>query len=346
MKNILFFIYLLYFTVLPGKAIIQEGHVNSYYKASETSLFDYSKITDLVVFGDSYSTTTTNYEDMTYTGKNESGGKDWPLILISLHDMYLWNFAMGGAYMSDKFDKKKNKHPCPLDTQYDLFKSKMSKGKEFGNWEGESTIFAFWFGINDILKTFWPRNETINESLSHLINVMNGSYEEGARNYLFFNIPPFDKSPQVIKGGYRDIPIFIEEFNEGIQSKVNEFGKAHPEANVILYNTYDELYYIYVNHEKFNITDVEQEYVSHPNEDPEKFYWNNSNHPGENVHRYFTEDLHNYLNSISINKVSVSTSSIRANSHLVNSHSIKKFNNELNHSLLPLIVFLFFLIFF
>jgi len=51
MKNILFFIYLLYFTVLPGKAIIQEGHVNSYYKASETSLFDYSKITDLVVFG-------------------------------------------------------------------------------------------------------------------------------------------------------------------------------------------------------------------------------------------------------------------------------------------------------
>jgi len=323
MKNVLFFSYLLYITVLSVKAIVQEGHVNSYYKASETSLFDYSKITDLVIFGDSYSATSTNYTDMTYTGKNESGGKNWPLFLLSMHDMYLWNFARGGAYMSDKFDKKK-KHSYPLDTQYELFKSKMTKGKEYSNWEGKSTIFAFWFGINDIIKSYWPRTETINESLSHLINVMNGCYEEGARNYLFFYIPPFDRSPQVIRGAYPDIPQFIKEFNEGIQGKVVEFGSSHPEANVILYNSYDEFDYIYVNHEQFNIKDVEREYIQFPHRNPDEFYWNNNNHPGERVHQYFTEDLHNYLNSISINKVSISNSTFRANSHLVDSHSIKK----------------------
>jgi len=34
--------------------------------------------------------------------KNSSGGKNWPLHLIDLHEMTLWNFAIGGAVIDTK----------------------------------------------------------------------------------------------------------------------------------------------------------------------------------------------------------------------------------------------------
>ncbi|KAG4102900.1 hypothetical protein H8356DRAFT_929928, partial [Neocallimastix lanati (nom. inval.)] len=67
---------------------------------SNSTKFNYNKIENLIVFGDSHSTVLTNFTDMSYTGWNFSGGKNWPLYLIDFNNIKLWNYAVRGAYIN------------------------------------------------------------------------------------------------------------------------------------------------------------------------------------------------------------------------------------------------------
>jgi len=76
------------------------NEVNSYFPfvhLSDDNKFVYKDITDYIVFGDSYSQVGTNFTDKTYTGKNRSHGKNWPLQFIDIHSMKMWNFAESGS---------------------------------------------------------------------------------------------------------------------------------------------------------------------------------------------------------------------------------------------------------
>jgi len=307
---------------------IEEGHVNSFYfPSNETELrFNYAKLNDLIVFGDSYSTTNTNFYNMKYTGENQSGGKNWPLFLLDKHDMYLWNFAVGGATFTNSYVIRS--HRYTLIKQYEIFKSVMINNERFNQWKGNTSMVVFWFGINDILKSTRSQKETVDEGLQVMTNIMDELYNEsGCRNFLHFYVPPFDKSPQVVNGAYRDVLKFIGTFNTGIRRKIEEFSKNHPLANYIIYNSYDEFEYLLENHEQYNITNIKYEYEQHPKYNRNEFYWNNSNHPSEIVHKLFTEDLHNYLNSISTIKIAKNTSYKKANSHFeMASSSLKNLN--------------------
>ncbi|KAG4091842.1 hypothetical protein H8356DRAFT_1706764 [Neocallimastix lanati (nom. inval.)] len=349
MKYLYFNIILILLAIGYSKGI-EEGHVNSYYYPSNDNelRFNYPKLNNLIVFGDSYSTTNTNFYDMTYTGENQSGGKNWPLFLLDKHDMYLWNFAVGGATFTNSYVIRS--HRYTLIKQYEIFKSKMVNSDQFNQWKGNSTMVVFWFGINDILKSTRPQNETVDEGLQVMINIMEELYNQsGVRNFLHFYVPPFDKSPQVVNGAYRDVLKFIMTFNTGIRKKIEEFSKSHPLANYIIYNSFDEFEYILENHEQYNITDIKNEYEKHPKRNRDEFYWNNANHPLEKVHKLFTEDLHTYLNSISTVKVDQNTSYKKANSHFVMaSSSLKKFKIEnttiyCNFSFLIIILYLIFI---
>ncbi|KAG4083691.1 hypothetical protein H8356DRAFT_967623, partial [Neocallimastix lanati (nom. inval.)] len=51
---------------------------------------------------DSHSSVQTNFTDMTYTRNNCSRGKNWPIHLIDLHNMILWDYALGGLIIDEK----------------------------------------------------------------------------------------------------------------------------------------------------------------------------------------------------------------------------------------------------
>jgi len=100
--NLLFLSIIISFSIYIANAT-EEGHISSLYFPSKSTKFDYSKIDNLIIFGDSYSQTDISYDTLKYTGENQSDGKDWPLHLINLHDMYLWNFARDGAPMESSY---------------------------------------------------------------------------------------------------------------------------------------------------------------------------------------------------------------------------------------------------
>ncbi|ORY48789.1 hypothetical protein LY90DRAFT_703128 [Neocallimastix californiae] len=75
---------------------------------------------NLVVFGDSFSSTGTNFDTMKYSGNNISGGKNWPLQLLDLHNMTLWNFSVGGAVVNHMIVPR-NGYKSSFITEYNKF---------------------------------------------------------------------------------------------------------------------------------------------------------------------------------------------------------------------------------
>ena len=98
----------------------------------------------MIVFVDSHSATGTNFTDMNYTGRNHSGGKNWPLYLRDFNNMKLWNYAVGGSVIDNKVLSNPRDDKIDLLKQYELFYEKMSYGKIYFNvWNKNNSLFAF-----------------------------------------------------------------------------------------------------------------------------------------------------------------------------------------------------------
>jgi len=81
------------------------------------------------------------------------------------------------------------------------------KKPSYAPWTATNSLFATWIGINDIKYAFNQTQVhselTVNNSanaqpgpsMTSLFNLMDTLYTQGARNFLFVNVPPFDRAP-------------------------------------------------------------------------------------------------------------------------------------------------------
>jgi len=308
-------IYILFFSfiiciLVNTSYTLDKGQNSSIYLPSKTKPFDYSKITDLVVFGDSYSQTFINENTLKFTGENQSGGKTWPLHLIDFHDMYLWNFAVDGSTFTFSYNVVNDRSSSSLEIQFQLFNSKMS------NWKGDSTLFVIWFGINDIIVSNAGGQDTINTGLTVAFDTVLDLYKRGGRNFLFINVPPFNISPWGAVFNEPSISDFIYNFNVGYQNMVSQLPSDFPDANIFLYNAMDEFKYLFENYKSEGIKYINEMASDDPNGDDigviEQYFWYNLLHPSTSVHRCLAIDIHQFLNKSSVNKVQLSTTHEKA----------------------------------
>eukprot|EP00833_Pecoramyces_ruminatium_P013277 jgi/Orpsp1_1/1187309/evm.model.d7180000056753.1 len=90
-------------TAIVGTVLgANKGSESSFSYLSKTTPFKYSEFKDIIIFGDSYTTVSIDFNTMKYTGENLSGGKNWPQFLIDMHPMNMWNFAISGAVVDPK----------------------------------------------------------------------------------------------------------------------------------------------------------------------------------------------------------------------------------------------------
>ena len=84
-------------------------------------------------------------------------------------------------------------------------------------WTSKNSLFAVWVGINDIGGSYWLDNVTaVNDKIFAVYgDLMELLYREGARNFLFLTVPPFDRSPSLTSqppllqtAGRNDIAMF------------------------------------------------------------------------------------------------------------------------------------------
>jgi len=151
----------------------------------------------------------------------------------------------------------------------------MTKGKIYKNeWNSTNTLFAYWIGTQDIVdidrkKYKHKLNETIDSIVDTFFKTIDDIYKNGARNFLFFNVPALDELPNFNRTNRNEIKKDCTRFNHRLNKKSVEFFGYHNDTNVILYNIKDELRYIMKNYKEFNFINNNETYEDLRSKDPD-----------------------------------------------------------------------------
>ncbi|GAA6036076.1 hypothetical protein JCM8097_006601 [Rhodosporidiobolus ruineniae] len=185
------------------------------------SLLTLSETKTLFAFGDSYTQNgydpALGYDPTAQNVTTSSGGDSWIgyLTQSSLADPLLanntFNFARGGSTLDANLTYSGYPN-MSLSNQVDIFErwftdnsnSSLAEQEALGgapDWDGDSTLFTLWTGINDLELAF-KRNESwadqyANSTISLLDEQIGRLYSLGARHFLFHLVPPYWLSPLV-----------------------------------------------------------------------------------------------------------------------------------------------------
>lgn len=66
----------------------------------------------------------------------------------------------------------------------------------FFPWQSDNTLFAIFDGINDVGNSYGAKNASLNGIIfAEYAGLVDELYQTGARNFLFLNVPPVNRSP-------------------------------------------------------------------------------------------------------------------------------------------------------
>jgi len=104
------------------------------------------------------------------------------------------------------------------------FEDGLSAKPEWARWSAHDTLFITWVGINDCAFKRDPE-----ESFLELFAAQEILYTAGARNFLFIDVPPMDRT-----AGTRNIELvkqLIENWNAHLARALGEFHATHPDIS-------------------------------------------------------------------------------------------------------------------
>jgi len=163
-------------------------------------------------FGDSYTSTgfsaTGNQPSAqnplgnpTYPGQTTSNGPNWIDVVTVKYNRSLtltYNLAYSGATIDNTLVSISSGIPSVTD-QVATFMSKYANKPSTAPWQSGNTMFSCFVGINDIGSSYSRSdiNSFIDTLLTAEFKQLDKLYTSGGRNFLFFNIPPMERSPLI-----------------------------------------------------------------------------------------------------------------------------------------------------
>ncbi|CAF9906955.1 hypothetical protein IMSHALPRED_005402 [Imshaugia aleurites] len=113
-------------------------------------------------------------------------------------------------------------------------------------WNASNSLFTVFFGVNDVTNSFAPfasHNDSVNYELVKAYESLideNKLYAAGARNFLFMNVPPVDRSPGTLEMGSIDQSAeasFIGAFNFRLGALVYNLALRHADTTLFTFDT-------------------------------------------------------------------------------------------------------------
>ncbi|KAG8808540.1 hypothetical protein FRC18_004990 [Serendipita sp. 400] len=280
-------------------------------------------VSSVVSFGDSYSDP--NFSQWLTPGGG--GYRIWPQYLGDYLRIPIHTYGMAGATCSQVFTRPT--WPDVVHTQLDLFDGQKRNGT-LGTLDPATTVYTLWIGTNDVGTGCLLTGDQVNDSTlvdvtACAVGVMRLLYDRGARNFLFQNMAPLQKSPMYKKdaypGRYWSIPNNTTQVSLFMESEVktgNAMGKMMLQdlapslkgAHLGIFDSYglidDIITYParYLNGTApFNITSSANAcpyppYGSTPlyctvvtGTDVDSFVWYDELHPSEQTHRILAREM-------------------------------------------------------
>ncbi|KAF9053764.1 hypothetical protein BDZ89DRAFT_293474 [Hymenopellis radicata] len=275
-----------------------------------------TKIKNLFVFGDSYSSVLaahytnrqiipTPLRPFGVTFPGEAGG------LWNEHDMPNWvghfitKYRPGPRYKPNTSEMEQDPEylNSPLlvfdyalggntvnhivNTQLSTFLKGAGVKPDWAPWLPEDSLFVTWIGINDC-----AFSKDHDASINKLFTAQEELYETGARNFLFIDVPPVQRTPAVRKERAEEASKSFLDWNACLINRIYAFNTSHPDATVMLFSSYDTFTTILDDLKRHNL----------PVGDARKrggAVWIDHLHPTSAMHDHFARYLADFLTGVS-----------------------------------------------
>lgn len=109
-------------------------------------------------------------------------------------------------------------------------------------WSPDDSLFTIFIGINDIGNSYSSQNATLLPTIfTELSGLVDQLYASGARNFLFLNVPPVDKSPLTQSAGASAQSLEandIADWNSRLVSLSASLTKEHCDVTSFIFDTH------------------------------------------------------------------------------------------------------------
>ncbi|PBK97763.1 hypothetical protein ARMGADRAFT_987678 [Armillaria gallica] len=283
--------------------------------------FDWDDVKYVYAFGDSYTFVqgTAGHANFSFIGdaanysfspgellsneivpKNTSSeGSNWLEFLTGCFsglpaacDKQLWDFAFAGADIDANLLPLHHDFTVPLVDQVEQW---IVYASAVIPHPPRETLTAWWIGINDTgdtvdnhtitdINAFW---ET--EMLSYF-RAVQSAYDNGLKQHLFINVPPGERSPLANTNATKAdiLKSHVDGYNAALQNHVQLFSRRNQGAVTLMFDANVWFNSVLDQPASYGFNDVTGYCTC---ADPAGYFWYNTGHPTERVHRLLAEAI-------------------------------------------------------
>jgi phospholipase/lecithinase/hemolysin len=228
------------------------------FAPNESSWSGWKSVKQLFIFGDSYTQTgfdpkaaqpslSNPFGNPTYPGWTSSNGPNWVGFLTATYNqskILTYNLAYGGATVDSALVTPYAPTVISVKDQVQTqYLPIYGSHPQTAPWTAESSLFAFFIGINDVGNSWWLNNATLYDAIfSTYAGLLDQIYETGARNFLFLSVPPVNLSPLITNqadDGYATEyeGRVIADWNARLANMTTQFKAKHTGITTFIHDT-------------------------------------------------------------------------------------------------------------
>ncbi|KAJ3860998.1 hypothetical protein EV359DRAFT_74910 [Lentinula novae-zelandiae] len=170
-----------------------------------------------------------------YPGYTATGGANWLDFDTTTYNNSLvltYNYAYGGATIDSSLVAPFEPTVLSVTDQVNQFLDTAASKPAETPWTSENSLFSIWIGINDLGNSYYlSDNRTSCVTLS--------GHNVGARNFLFLNVPPTDRSPLMLSQDAQAQAMLkanILDFNSQLIEFTNDFKASNSGVTTFLWD--------------------------------------------------------------------------------------------------------------
>ncbi|KAG9221383.1 hypothetical protein CCMSSC00406_0009832 [Pleurotus cornucopiae] len=212
----------------------------------------------------------------TFPGWTSTGGINWVgagTTTFNKSHILTYNYAYGGATIDSNLVTPYQSTVISLTEQVDQYLATAGTKPPSTPWTGSNSLFSIWIGINDIGNSFWLEGRDA---------------DTGARNFLFVNVPPIDRSPMMLAADQwsQDMErVVINTFNAKLAAQAAAFKASHPGVETYIWDSHATFTRILDSPTTYGFVDATT-FGAGPG-----IFWGDNLHPSSPAHVLFAEDV-------------------------------------------------------
>ncbi|KAL6720471.1 hypothetical protein ACLMJK_002394 [Lecanora helva] len=185
---------------------------------------------------------------------NASSGAVWPVYLATQYNssaVLTYTLAISSSVVDKTIDPQRP--DLITQVQQEFLPTWGKRGNS--TWQSGNTLFIVFIGINDVgitVESNLSRSTTFDHQLSVYSNLVDQIYETGARNFLFMNVPPLDKSPMFTTNAAAG-PAVVD-WNTCVAKLASNLSSTYTDTTVLQFDTYNLFNQILANVSSFPTT--------------------------------------------------------------------------------------------